>query len=282
MTPRVTALCASLLLALSLAAPAVAQEEESSWFSGAFQLDVTNAYFFRGILQEREGVIIQPWLELYANLYSSEDGFLRDFTIGAGSWNSFHSERTGASDTMGWWYESDYYPLISMDFAGGLSALIVYYWYDSPNNAFNVVQEANIKLMWDDSEYLPFSFAPWVNLAVETSRTSFGSDEGVGLQAGVAPTLFAAEDESFTLTLPVEVGLSIDDYYERASGGENAFGYFNAGFAANIPLGFVPEGAGEWYVNLSAKYFFFNDTLENANRGKNHYPVGMVSLGVAF
>lgn len=282
MNPRVTALC-SALLALALAAPAVAQEEETSRFSGAFQLDVTNAYFFRGILQEREGVILQPWLELYANLYSSDDGFLRDLTIGAGIWNSFHSERTASGGNNSWWYEADYYPLISMDFAGGISALMVYYWYDSPSDAFKIVQEFNLKLSWDDSEaFGAWSMQPWVNLAVETSRTSFGPNTGVGMQAGIAPTLYATESGSFTLTAPVEVGLAIDDYYERASGGENSFGYASGGLLANIPLSFIPENAGAWYVNVGGKYMFFNDTLENANRGKNHYPVGVVSLGVSF
>src|SRR5688572_14702073 len=107
MSPRVTLLC-TLLLAFAFAAPAVAQEEETSRFSGAFQLDVTNAYYFRGILQEREGVILQPWLELYANLYSADDGLVRDVTVGAGIWNSFHSERTGSTSERSWWYEVDY------------------------------------------------------------------------------------------------------------------------------------------------------------------------------
>lgn len=281
MTPRVTLLCTALL-AFAFAAPAVAQDEETSRFSGAFQLDVTNAYFFRGILQEREGVILQPWLELYANLFSSDDGLVRDVTVGAGIWNSFHSERTGDPHERSWWYEVDYYPLVSVDFAGGVSALMVYYWYDSPSDVFERVQEFNLKLSWDDSEYLPFSLAPWINVAVETSRTSFGSDEGVGVQVGIAPTLYTAPNETFTLTLPVEAGFSVDDYYERASGSENAFGYANAGLAANIPLGFMPEDCGDWYVNLSAKYFYFNNTLEEVNRGRSTYPVGMASIGVAF
>jgi hypothetical protein len=163
MFPRVTVLC-SVLLALALAAPAVAQEEEeTSWFSGVFQTDITNAYYFRGILQEREGVIIQPWMELYANLYSSEDGFIRDVTIGAGMWNSFHSERTLAGSRNQWWYEADYYPLISVDLAGGLSLLTVYYFYTSPNDAFTTVQELNVKLAWDDSEtFGAWSMQPWV------------------------------------------------------------------------------------------------------------------------
>ena len=281
MNRRVTVLCAALV-ALALAAPAVAQEEEASPFSGMIQLDITNAYFFRGILQEREGVQIQPWMELYANLFSSDDGLVRDVTIGGGIWNSFQSERTGATSNNSWWYEADYYPLVSVDFAGGVSALFVYYWYDSPSDAFGIVQEANLKLMWDDSEVSPFPVAPWVNLAVETSRTSFGPDSGVGLQAGIAPTLYAAEDESFTLTAPAEIGLAIDDYYENAGGGENTFGYGSVGLAMSIPLTFVPEGAGAWSVGLSGKYLFLSSTLENVNRGRSTYPVGVASLSVAF
>jgi hypothetical protein len=294
MTPRVTVWCASLL-ALLLAAPALAQDEDTSPISGIVQLDVTNAYYFRGILQEREGVILQPWAELYFNLYSSEDGFIRDVTIGAGAWNSFHSERTFAGSTDGgdqnqWWYELDAYPLISIDFAGGLSLLHVYYFYTSPNDAFTTVQEANFKLSWDDSEVLgAFSVQPWVNIAWETVNTSYGPQEGYGLQLGIAPTLYAAEDESFVLTLPAEAGFSLEDYYEGSNGENHTFGYANVGLALAIPLTFMPEGAGDWSLGLSGKYYFFGHQLESddtpdttGNRGRGSYPVGMASISVAF
>jgi hypothetical protein len=288
----VTVLCSSLL-ALALAAPAVAQDDTPDRFSGIFQLDTTNAYFFRGILQEREGILFQPWAELYYSVYSSESGLLRDVSLGGGMWNSFHSERTLASydspqrdrdggDQNQWWYEADYYPLVSLGFAGGVNLLTVYYFYTSPNDAFTTAQELNFKLSWDDSEVSPFPVKPWVNLAIETENTAFGSDEGVGLQAGVAPTLYATESGSFSLAAPVEVGLSLDDYYERARGGENAFGYATAGLSASIPLSFIPESAGSWSVGLTGKYYFFNNTLENVNRGRSTYPLGMVSLGVTF
>jgi hypothetical protein len=282
MTRRVTVWCASLL-ALLLAAPAVAQEEDTARFSGIFQLDVTNAYFFRGILQEREGVVLQPWAELYMSLYSSEDGFLRDVTVGAGAWNSFHSERTLNRDQNQWWYELDVYPLISLGFAGGVNLLTVYYFYTSPNDAFTTAQEANFKLSWDDSEaFGAWSMQPWVNVAWEVVNTAFGPQEGYGLQAGIAPTLYAAEDESFTLTAPAEVGLSLEDYYEGSNGENHTFGYANVGLAASIPLTFVPEGAGSWSLGLSGKYFFFGHILEAANRGRSVYPVGTLSFAVEF
>jgi hypothetical protein len=288
MNPRVTALC-SALLALALAAPAVAQEEESA-FSGVLQLDVTNAYFFRGILQEREGVILQPWTELYYSLYSSEDGFLRDLTVGGGVWTSFHSERTGATQDPQWFYEADYYPLVSMEFAGGVSLTTVYYFYTSPNKAWSTVQELNFKFTYDDSEALgDWAMAPWINFAIEMENTSFGADRGTGIQLGIGPTLWAAEDESVSLTMPVEVGLSLEDYYEGSNGENHTFGYANVGLAASIPLSFVPESAGAWSFNLSGKYYFFGHQLESddtpdtsGNRGRGSYPVGMASISVAF
>jgi hypothetical protein len=284
MTARDTALC-SVLLALALAAPAAAQDDADvfSRFSGVAQLDVTNAYFFRGILQEREGVQIQPWTELYYNLYSADDGFLRSVTVGGGTWLSFQSERTLNEDGPEWLYEADYYPLVSLGFQEGVTLTTIYYFYSSPNNAFDTVQELNFKLAWDDSEaFGKFAVHPWANLAIETEGTSFGPNEGTGLQLGIAPVLYAAESGSFTLSAPAELGLALDDYYENAGGGENYFGYGNVGLLASIPLSFVPEGAGAWSLNLSGKYYFFSETLEDTNRGRSTYPVGMASLSVAF
>jgi hypothetical protein len=279
-SPRSTVL--ALAIALGLSAPASAQDTESR-FSGAVQFDFTNAYFFRGILQEREGAIMQPWAELYYSLYSSDEGFLRGVTVGAGMWTSFHSERTASTHSPGWWYEADYYPLVSFDFANNLNLTTVYYYYTSPNGAFTTAQELNLKLSWDDSDaFGAWSMQPWVNLAIETQNTAFGPHEGVGLQFGVEPTLYTAPNDVFSLSLPVEVGLSLYGYYEGNSNDNHGFGYANAGLAASIPLSFMPEGAGEWSVNLAGKVFVFDEILENANRGKAVYPVGTISLAVAF
>jgi hypothetical protein len=290
MTARATRVFTATVLAAAcaFAAPSLAQDDESR-FSGIFQLDTTNAYFFRGILQEREGIVFEPWGELYYSLYSSETGFLRDVTIGAGMWNSFHSERTLAGmgtdggDQNQWWYEADYYPLISLGFQDGVSLTTYYFFYTSPNDAFTTAQELNFRLAWDDSEaFGDWSMQPWMNLAIETVNTAFGPQEGTGLQLGIGPTLYAAEDESFTLTLPVEAGFSLEDYYEGSNAKNHGFGYAAAGLAASIPLTFVPEGAGAWSLGLAAKYYFFGHILEDANRGRSTYPVGTLSLAVEF
>jgi hypothetical protein len=278
------------LLALGLSAPASAQDDDGfvDRISGIMQLDVTNAYFFRGILNEREGVQIQPWTELYFNLYSADDGFIRDVTMGGGLWLSFQSERTLATESPQWFYEADYYPLLILGFAGGVSLTTSYIWYDSPNGAFDTVQELNLRLAWDDSEVNEaFPLKPWVNLAIETHGSTLlpspGPEyEGQGVQFGIGPTLYATESGSFSLSAPCEIGLAINNYYEAPGGGENTFGYGSVGLLASMPLSFVPESAGAWTFSLGGEYLFLSHTLEEINRGRSTYPVGTASLSVAF
>ena len=274
----------AVLLVAGLSTPASAQDDWiADHVSGIMQLDVTNAYFFRGIKQERHGVQIEPWAELYVNLYKSDDGLLRSASVGGGIWNSFQSERTGAVEYPQWLYETDFYPLVALKFAGGVGLTTTYYFYTSPNGAFNTTQELNFKLNWDDSEaFGKWSMQPWVNFAIETQNTSFGTHSGQGVQMGIAPTLYKTENGSFTLTAPCELGLAIHRYYETASGGENTFGYGNIGLLASFPLKFIPEGAGAWTFSIGGKYYAFSETLENVNDGKSTYPVGTASLSVAF
>jgi hypothetical protein len=278
---------AAALAAAGLSGPARAEEDAGpfSRFSGSMGVDFTNAYIFRGILQEDDGFIAQPWAELDYNLYSSETGFLRDVTIGAGVWNSFHSEETLASSSPTWLYETDWYPVVYLGLPAGLTLTTYYYFYTSPNDAFKTAQELNFKLAWDDSEALGrFSMSPWVNLAIETHRTAFGPDEGVGLQMGVEPTLWSLEHERYpvSFTFPVELGLAIDDYYEDETGSENAFGYLSFGLKMSVPLAFVPKELGEWSFGLAVKGFYFSSDLAQVNDGHDWQPVVVGSLGVSF
>jgi hypothetical protein len=287
-------------IVLAAAAPAAAEEEAAaepvaeaaaepegpfSRLSGSAQVDFTNAYYFRGILQERNGLVAQPWGELYYSLYASETGFIRDFSIGGGVWASFHTEETLAEHGPHSLYEVDWYPVLSVEFPNGVSLTTIYYFYTSPNGAFQRVDELNLKLAWDDSEtFGRFALQPWINLAIETHRTSFGDDEGAGLQLGIAPTLYEFAHDSYpvTFTVPIEAGFAIDDYYEREDGSENHFGYLSFGLSASVPLAFMPESAGAWTFTLTGKGLYFSNTLAEVNLGRSLYPVFTASLGVEF
>jgi hypothetical protein len=176
--------------------------------------------------------------------------------------------------------------VVSSGLPANLSLTTYYYFYTSPNDAFKTVQELNFKLAWDDSEALGrFAMAPYVNFAIETHRTSFGPDEGAGVQIGAEPTLYSFEHERYPVkfTFPVELGLAIDDYYEDERGAENAFGYVNFGLKMSVPLAFVPKELGEWSFGLAAKGFYLSSDLADAsNGGHNWQPVVVGSLGVSF
>jgi hypothetical protein len=260
-------------------------EEGGSPISGIIQIDFTNAYFFRGIQNERDGFIAQPWGELYFNLFSAEEGLIRDVTIGGGVWNSWHSEKTGRDHSPGPLYETDWYPLFSVGFENDITFTLIYYWYSSPNGAFDTVEELNLKLEWDDSEVLGrWALQPWINLAMETHLTSFGPDKGEGVQLGIEPTLWELDDDTYPLsfTIPAELGLAIDDYYEEDDGSENTFGYGSVGLLASLPITAIPENLGAWTVSAGGKILFLSDTLQDVNRGDHVYPVVTASLGVEF
>jgi len=276
---------ASALAAETETAAAAEAEEDGSRISGIIQIDFTNAYFFRGIQNERDGFIAQPWGELYFNLFSADEGLIRDVTIGGGVWNSWHSEKTGREHGPGPLYETDWYPLFSVGFENDITATLIYYWYSSPNGAFDTVEELNLKLEWDDSEVLGrWALAPWVNLAIETHLTSFGPDKGEGVQLGIEPTLWELDNDAYPLsfTIPAELGLAIDDYYEEDDGSENAFGYASVGLLASLPITAVPENFGAWTVSAGGKILFLSETLQDVNRGDHVYPVVTASLGVEF
>lgn len=262
----------ALAAALAAGLPAAASAQESR-FSGVAQLDLTNAYYFRGILNEKDGLVAQPWGEIYANLYSSDDGLIRDVTAGFGVWLSIHSEETLAANGPESLYEADYYPLVSIDLAGGFNLLTIYYFYDSPNGAWGpAVQELNFKLSYDDSEWL--GLAPWINVATETYSTSLGGSSGTGIQFGIAPTFY--EGDAFSVSGSAEVGITLDDYYEGVDSEENTFGYANLGVSVGVPI------TDTWSASAGFKYFLFGDDLETVNGGDGGQAVGVVSLTAEF
>ena len=67
--------------------------------------DVTTEYLFRGIFQEDQGAIVQPWFEIGVDLFKS-DGPIRSAALTFGLWNSLHSgpSGSGSGGPGGWWW----------------------------------------------------------------------------------------------------------------------------------------------------------------------------------
>ena len=236
-------------------------------------VDVTSAYFFRGIIQEDQGLITQPWLDATIQLPD-------DSTLTFGIWNSFHDKQTGAAAAgtgPDWWYEADLYISWATALSDTVGFDVTYTAYTSPNDAFGTISEFAFGLSHDDSANwegteLASGLQPSVLLAVETDgQADGGTNEGVYLQLAIEPsiTLIDSQDYPVTLTIPVTLGLSLGDYYEdpTSPGGsdDSHFGYLDIGAVLSMPISAIPADYGQWEASLGLHYLMLSEATEAAN-----------------
>ena len=229
----------AILAGVAGGAPDAGAQEDTRPNTGRISIgagvDVPTDYYFRGIVQETTDYIVQPYGELTVKLWDGVPAF-GDLALTIGTWNSLHGGPTGVEGSNvdpKLWYESDFYTKIGWTMLEDLSASVVYTAYMSPNDAFATVQELALGLAYDDGKLLgPFALNPSALVAFEVKGQADGGDhQGVYLQLGLAPgyTFNAGSTYPVTLSLPLIVGLSLDDYYEFGTGGDSTFGYFQGG-----------------------------------------------------
>jgi hypothetical protein len=282
-------------------------------------MDVPTRYYFRGILQEDEGFIGQPYAEIDVNLF--EYDIFRVTAIG-GIWNSFHSEQTkqpygsrarDAASALGVsqqtlntdfgdpesWYEFDAYGGAAFGI-GDAEMSFVYTTYLSPSGAFDEVQDMAFGGSYDDSELLgDFALHPGVTFYLETKGNGrFGPKKGTLVQVHGGPEFgLTGGDNPITLGIPLELGLSLTDYYEsdattlppytsnsKPSGVDNAtFGYFQTGMDLGVPLTFIPCEYGSWLLNAGWRFISMGRTLKEVNRNGDDYSFfGMFGLSMTY
>jgi hypothetical protein len=247
--------------------------------------DFTTAYFFRGILQERDGLITQPYGEIGIKLHEAEEGAVRGFSLFAGSWNSIHGKQTLNVSGPDNWYESDAYAGAKLGLFGNTEAKVSYIAYTYPNGAFPTVQEVDFSLGLNDSEWLgAFALNPSMLVAAELENTALGPNRGWYLQFGARPggTLIDHDTYPVSLAFPMTIGLSLSDYYENTSTDDDTFGFFQGGAVVSVPLAFIPEDYGAWSASAGASVYTFGPNLQQANRGDDPWVVGTWSIGFSY
>lgn len=285
MTKKITLFLAASALACSLAAApagirsAHAQEEKAPPFSFSGGVDFPTAYYFRGFLQQDEGLITQPYANLYWNMYKGKD---LTITPWVGIWNSFHEEK-GAGRKK--YYEVDY--LAGVDF--GLGPLTIgtgYTYYHSPSDSFADIQEAELKFSFNDSELVkitkfPFPLNPYVKFNFETKDK--GGTEDSYMEVGIRPSFEGKIGAvPFTFGIPVTVGMSLEDYYFKKNGQEATLGYVSVAGTVSIPLP-MPKEAGAWSLNLRVEYLYFDaHSTRSANNNHGTDVIGTVGIAVSF
>lgn len=290
---------ATAVLVAVTAAPASAQGADPKVVTVTAAVDFTNAYMFRGIRQDDTKLITWPYLDLGFALYSG-DGGLKSAGLNVGTWNSLHTGDAGSnSDKSGlgcacgkMWYERDFYATFSLGFDKGVSLGTTYTAYTSPNDGFTTVKEIAFKLGVDDSSYLGRgALKPYALVAFELDtdlgkgQADGGAAAGRYLEVGVAP---GWSSDAVSVTVPVKIGLSLDNYYELNVGTplvpvfqDNKFGYFSTALVATVPLK-TPPSAGGWNVHGGVEFQALGDTTKAFNGGDSSKVIGTVGVGVAF
>ncbi len=267
---------------------ALAQESNSQNVSGNIGFDLSHAYFFRGITQERSGAVTQPYADLGWSLWSNDDGPIHSVDVQIGMWNSLHtgptgSQEGGAATHVRSWYESDFFAGFTMGF-DNWEAGVTYTSYMSPNATFSTVKEMAFSLGMDDSALFGrFSMNPHVTMAVELDgQADGGTSEGVYLEVGVEPGMDIVNGAA-SISFPVTFGFSMSNYYENKDlGFESKFGYFDIGADIAFPLSVFPAGYGDWELSGGFHLLSLGEYLEALNDGDSAQPVATFGVNVAF
>ncbi len=276
-------------------------EEAQDAIDGTLSTALTTHYFFRGLIQEDQGVIFQPSIDLAVGLWEGE-GDVTSFGLLFSQWNSLHSGPTGSSgrgtSSPSAWYESDFYVGCNVDFAAGLSIAANWVAYTSPNGGWDTINEVNVAVAFDDSGWYGESefggLRPTFTMAIETKGQSdqgaepSGTDEGVFVGFGIAPefslgTLGAGEGApELTLAVPVNAGFSFSDYYEDGDGDDDRFGYWDIGGVLSMPLSSVPTRFGDWTLTAGATAVFLSGNQKDLNHDEGFELVGTLGLAIDF
>ncbi|HEX5107057.1 MAG TPA: hypothetical protein VFV95_01360 [Vicinamibacterales bacterium] len=300
--PSVSALVCGVALVSCVAAPVSAQDDPNPGavtITGAF--DMTNAYMFRGIPQNEDGVIMWPAFDLGLALRSSDTG-LRSLGVNIGTWNSLQAGTWARQVLRSLWYESDFYATVGLGVGGGVRVNATYTAYISPNGMFTTVKELSFKIGADDSAYLgKFAVKPYAIFAFELDTEPFvgqadgGLESGRYLEIGAAPG-FGWSAGGGSVAVPVKVGLSMGDYYETVTFGgpsfvtstDDTFGFFSVAGIVRVPLSIVPAKFGTWnvhggmeYQRLGERNGLILDAINDAT-GEPEKDQFIISVGIGF
>jgi hypothetical protein len=286
------ALSAAVIAAMSL--PALAQDGErehepqaaeptavntgSLSFEGGS--DFSHAYYFRGYIQEDDGFIYQPYGQVNVALTDGENG--PAVTGHVGIWGSLHTARTGSQGSNEQWYETDVYGGLEAAF-DPVSIGVGYTFYTSPNGAFDTIEEVGLTAalddagMWGESD---FSLAPSAGVYVETEDNN--GSEDIYAEVAVSPTVYTHEDWGLSVSIPLTLGMSLDDYYVDEDGDDEFLGYASVAVAASIPLP-IPARYGEWSLTGTVEYLhLLSDGLEELNNDDQSEILARVGINFSY
>lgn len=276
------------------AEPVMLDDAAIKKLSGYFSVNFPTKYISRGLILNRNaGIIAQPSAELDFAAYDGGKGLINKVTPYVGIWNDVVSNHQYAGGNLSSWYEFDWDVGVSIDFAKNWNFNVQYIEFTSPSNAFGTSKNIIPQITYNDSDLWGGKFAlnPYVAGLIETNgKAGSGVDLGQYIEPGIAPSWTFMEKSAYpvTLTVPVKVGLGLNNFY----GGKNpkhneTFGYFSAGATVGVPLKFMDSAVGgSWSANAGVAYYYYGDGTHYFNKAGGYSNtsdvIGSVGVTVKF
>jgi hypothetical protein len=236
----------------------------------------------RGFNLVDEGWILQPYLDLYLDVYKG-DGFVNKVTLALGMWADVQENTTGATNTGGVsrWYEYDITAGVNFSLANHFTVGLTYFEITSPSDTFDNARPLYLTVSYDDTELMG-AFALHPTFQYQYQLPAEGSTGMQGESSyfffGIQPGIQVVKDGMFPtrISFPMSVGLGDNKFYNGST-----FGFFAAGVQADVALKFLAEDYGNWTWSFNATYWHVGDSLAERNGRRDDVMCG-TSLGLKF
>jgi hypothetical protein len=262
-----------LVLSIMLTPQTGATEErrccDPAFVTGLLDLNLSDYYLTpRGVIVENSGVIAQPVLQLFFNLYESE-GPLSNVTGMVGIWNSIHSKHRDPNNSQiaPNWNEMDLLSSLSATFLKEWTFTFTYEYWISPISAFPGTSHVELRFGYSDhflKRLMPkmpgeLSINPYFNIFVEVKNKTAADANTVNeshyFELGAVPKYVFA-GYPLTIEMPTYLTFPGDHYYSQNS----TLGIFGTGVRVTAPLTFIRPRYGKWSVHTDFIYkHLFND-----------------------
>lgn len=233
-------------------------------------IDFATNYVWRGIYQQNHGLIAQPYAGVDVMLDTGELAqYLSNVRFTVDSWNDLASKPTGPNSPRNF-YESD----LTIGTGATIFQMVDFqmawtaYMYPSSAGPNSTVQELCWRVTYNDQplwmSILPgFQTTPYFKAALNIHPS-----QGVYYELGLLPGYVMDKELGIALTVevPLIIGLGADHYYfDRDTGSEQIFGYFQTGLRMSVPFNLLAEEYGN--LKLSGGLdVIVSDANMNSNR----------------
>lgn len=245
----------STLASLAVIAPAQAQDAPESRVSGVVGIDLNSHFVSYGLDVWAEGDAFSGSHTL--NPYAEVSVGFDAFSLTLGVWGDINDN--AASALGGDIQEVDVYAGVGFG-VDKFSFGVTYQEWAFGGQTEDIL---DISVGYDDTGLISddFSLAPGLTIHNRVDN-GLGLENGTILVLGVEPgfTIVDSEDYPVDMSVPVAVGLALDDGYFTA-GGDDGLGFVSVGAAFSMPISGIPADYGSWALNAGVTLYITEEDV---------------------